>query len=117
MLNTHGYKINGLRKIAGHTKGLCGGYDPYYLELVYNKSTGEAWTNEHVDLGHSWYTRYDDSSIVRIGNLCYPMTMQELADLIADRLTDLECRAEADAYQEAYWMARMQRENAEAAMM
>lgn len=45
MLNTYGLKMSGLRKVAGETKSLSGPYSPEYLQLNYDRSTGEVWTD------------------------------------------------------------------------
>ena len=85
MINTHGRKMTGLRKAAGESKGLRGYYNAAYLQINYDKSTGEVWTNYHYDLGHSWQTYYNDDDIISF-NIHEPHTMQQLADCIASAL-------------------------------
>ena len=46
-------KIKGIKKIAGESKGLEGYYSGHYLQLNYDKKTGEAWTDEHVSFGQN----------------------------------------------------------------
>lgn len=43
--------IKGLKKIAGETKIIKGFYSGEYLQLNYNKKTGEAWTDYFYNLG------------------------------------------------------------------
>lgn len=84
MLNTYGLKMYGLRKVAGETKSLSGPYSPEYLQLNYDRSTGEVWTDYFYDLGHNNWQEYHDENVLRCGNLCSPYTMQEIADAIQD---------------------------------
>lgn len=83
-VNTYGLKISGLRGIAGRTKGLRGFYDSYYLQLFYDQATGEAWTTEHVSLGHNSQMVIHDPDVVNCGFLWEPLTMQQLADRIRE---------------------------------
>lgn len=83
--NTHGLTIKGLRKIAGETKDLRGYYSGQYLQLNYDPDTGEAWTDFHVSFGQNSWTRYRDNTVV-VGNISSPMTMQEIADMIARKV-------------------------------
>lgn len=94
-INTHGYSIKGLKKVAGETKSLTGYYSGHYLQLNYDKSTGELITNYHCSFGQNSWTVYHDENIVRIGNLSRPYTMQEIADLIAEVMAR---RAEVEEY-------------------
>ena len=77
--------MTGLRKAAGESKGLRGIYDAAYLQVNYDKNTGEVWTNYHYDLGHSCQTYYHDDDIIFF-NIHEPHTMQQLADYIASEL-------------------------------
>lgn len=81
-VNKHGLKMVGIRFIAGKTKRLQGYYADYYLQLFYNRSTGEAWADEHVSFGHNSWTVYHDPDIVNCGFLTSPHTMQQIADRI-----------------------------------
>lgn len=86
-INTHGRKMTGLRKAAGESKGLRGSYDPGYLQVNYDVSTGKVWTDYHYDLGHSWHTYYHDDDIISF-NICEPHTMQALSDYIHDKVNE-----------------------------
>lgn len=89
-LNTHGYKMTGLRSVCSLTKGLRGYYSDQYVELFYDRATGEVWGNFQVSLGHNWYTVYDNADVIKCGNLCDSMTMQQIADVIADNMYMIE---------------------------
>ena len=94
-INKHGHKMVGLKTVSGETKWLGGYYSGEYLELFYALSTGRAWTKYQYSLGQNSWTEYNDSSIVRIGNISEPATMQEIADIINMRLADLCSQAAA----------------------
>lgn len=83
MLNTHGLKIKGLKKASGETVDY-GFNDGRYDEVFYDRSTGEVWTVFQCSLGQNWWTKYPDPSIIKICNATRHMTMQELADKIAE---------------------------------
>lgn len=97
MLNTYGLKMHGLRKVAGETKSLSGPYSPEYLQLNYDRSTGEVWTDFFSSIGHNNWTEYHDENVFNCGNLCSPYTMQELADIIHFAVQA------ADAHQNPVW--------------
>lgn len=82
MLNTYGLRMSGLRTVAGETKSLSGPYSPEYLQLNYDRSTGEVWTDFFFSVGHNDWAVYHDKNILNCGNLCSPHTMQEIADAI-----------------------------------
>lgn len=88
--NTHGHTMTGLRRIAGDTKGLSP-YDGAYVQVNYDRETGRAWGDYHWSLGQNSWTRYHGAGILVIGNADRPMTMQQLADWIAEtiRLSDM----------------------------
>ena len=82
MLNTYGLRMSGLRTLAGETKSLTGSYSPEYLQLTYDRSTGEVWTDFFFSVGHNDWAVYHDKNVLNCGNLCTPHTMQELANII-----------------------------------
>lgn len=61
-------KVKGLKKAVGdYQRANAGGpYDPRYGYMYLDRSTGELWTDEHYDLGHSWQTHYHDPAIINI---------------------------------------------------
>ena len=69
MLNTYGLKMSGP-------------YSPEYLQLNYDRSTGEVWTDFFSSIGHNSWTVYHDKNVLHCGNLYSPHTMQEIADII-----------------------------------
>ena len=89
-VNTHGLKMTGLRRAAGETKSLRGTYDPNYVQISYDKETGDIITNNHYDLGHSWQTNYCKAEIINIGIICFQATMQQIADMIDERMKENE---------------------------
>ena len=92
-INTHGLKMTGLRKVAGQSKWLRGYYNPNYLQLNYDRSTGEVWADEHYSLGHNSWTQYHDSDTITVCNICTQQTMQEIADAIKDKLDYIDMMA------------------------
>lgn len=90
-VDKHGLKMTGLRKAAAST-GNYGGNSSMYDELFYNFKTGEVWTVFQCSLGWNAWTKYHDPHIVKICNTSRHMTMQEIADYIADYLKNMsEC--------------------------
>ena len=77
-------KIKGLKAIAGASKDLQGYYSGRYLQVNYNRTTGEAWYNEHVSLGQNSWTQYDDKDIINCGNISEPATMAQLREIIEE---------------------------------
>lgn len=74
-------KIKGLKKIAGESKHI-GKYDPEYLQLNYDKTTGEAWTDYHYSIGCNSWCEYHDKNIVNCGYITEQKTMIEIAEMI-----------------------------------
>lgn len=83
-------QIKGLRKIAGESKSLKGYYSPEYLQLNYDRKTEEAWTDFHYSLGHNSWVRYDDKNIIIICNICRPVTMKEVREMIEGKLEEID---------------------------
>lgn len=83
-INKHGFVMNGLKAAAGDTKGLKGYYSGEYVELFYNRTTGEVWTRYQYSLGQNTWTEYHDRDVVKIGNISDPCTMQQIADMIKE---------------------------------
>lgn len=75
-------KVKGLKKIAGETKNLKGFYSGEYLQLNYNKKTGEAWTDFFCNLGQNSWKDYNDSDIIKCGNISEKKTMKEIKEMI-----------------------------------
>lgn len=86
-VNTYGFRMVGLRKAAGETKDLTGYYSGHYVQISYDHDDGEILTNYHYSLGQNSWSQYHSPSIITICNASEPMTMQQIADRIADLLS------------------------------
>ena len=86
-INTHGRNINleTLANASDSTKGL-GSRTGEYVEIFYDKSTGDAWCKYHWD--REEWTVYPDSDVVKVA-IRYK-TPQQIADMIASTLTEDE---------------------------
>ncbi len=93
MLNTYDIKMTGLKKAAGDTKDLRGYCSSEYAELFFDRATGEVWTVYQYSLGQNSWTEYDKKDVVKVCNLSEPTTMQQIADLIKERLDYLDAEA------------------------
>ena len=80
-VNTYGLTIKGLKKTSGYTEDY-GYYSGRYVEIFYDRSTGEVWGSFQYSLGQNSWTEYHDPDIVKICNTSRHMTMQEIADEI-----------------------------------
>ena len=69
-----------------------------YNEIFYDRATGEVWTVFQCSLGHNTWTKYHDENIIKVCNATEKMSMQYLADLIAEAVAeeDLEAAWEAE---------------------
>ena len=84
-INKHGLPMTGLRKASGNIVNWSprsGGY----TEIFYDRSNGDVWTVDQVSLGQNSWTCYHNPSVIKICNTDTHMTMQQIADLIADRV-------------------------------
>lgn len=82
-INTHGYKMQNLREIAGMTKGMKAG--TYHIEIAYEKESGKILYEEHVGTVGQSYVSWEDG-IYAIGYLTKPTTQQEIADMIDEKM-------------------------------
>ena len=85
MIHKYGLKMNNLRAASGNTINWMprsGGY----TQISYDRATGVVLTNDHVCLGYNSWTEYHDTAIIHVCNTSKHMTMQELADAIAERV-------------------------------
>ena len=81
-INTHGLHIIGLRKAAGNTSDYAP-YSGHRDQIFFNLETGEIWT--HYIYGNG-YNVYDDPAIIRIIDTTEHLTMQQLADLVFEKV-------------------------------
>lgn len=89
MIDKHGYTMTGLKKASGQTEDY-GFYSPEYVSIHYDRGTGEVLTTFHCSLGENEWTEYHDPQIRFICNAHNHLTMQQIADAIADRLAEIE---------------------------
>ena len=83
MLNTRGLKMRGIKAASAATNGLS----PYgwgRVQISYDRDDGEILTDYHI--GNDW-TQYRSVSIITAGWANRPMSMQEIADVIADAVS------------------------------
>lgn len=80
-VNKHGIKISGLKETSGYTENY-GRYSGQYVEIFYDRSTGEVWGVYQCSLGHNSWTVYHDPDVIKVCNTSRHMTMQEIADTI-----------------------------------
>lgn len=112
-INTHNLTMTGLRKAASDTKGLTGPYNSDYIQISYDTNGGTVLTNYHCSLGHNSWTQYHDRDIIAVCDANGPMTMQQIADAIADAVAMHDYRAQEDADAYAAYLER-EKENAAA---
>ena len=95
-INTHGLKMVGLRKASGDTRD----YDrdfyarSCYIQISYDRDNGEIITDLHSDWGRTWETHYHDPAVITICTTSRHMTMQEIADRIAETVGEAKRYAE-----------------------
>ena len=88
-INTHRLNMKGLKKASGMTKDY-GVYSPEYVQIHYCRSTGEVFANYLFDVGHNTVIQFGDRSVIFVCNAHQHMTMQDIADAIAERVTEVE---------------------------
>ena len=64
-------KIKGLKKAVGEYQwaNSQGTYSPWYGCLMFDKNTGELWTDTFYSLGHNEWKEYHDSDVVNLGSM------------------------------------------------
>ena len=88
-VNKHGLKMTGLKKAAGYTENY-GAYSGHYVQISYDKNTGEILTDYHYSIGQNAWTAYHDRNIITICYTSNKMTMQQIADIVSDVVNDLD---------------------------
>ena len=88
-INPHGRKINmeTLANASDSTKGL-GSRTGEYVEIFYDKSTGDVWGKYHWD--REEWTVYHDEDVTKIGITNRFKSQQQIADMIDNTLTEDE---------------------------
>lgn len=87
-VNKHGLKMIGLKKAAGYTENY-GVYSGHYVQISYDKNTGEILTDYHYSRGGNEWTAYHDNDVVTICYTSNKMTMQQIADAIYHTVANL----------------------------
>lgn len=88
-INTHDLQMHGLRKAVSAIR-CWGDCDSAAEQISYNRTTGDVLTDTVV--GDSWVV-YHDSQIVNVGAYRGRVTMQQLADDIAQTVEQADQRA------------------------
>lgn len=85
-INAYGRKINKetLANASNSTKGL-GSRTGEYVEIFYDKSTGDVWCKYHWD--REEWTVYHDDDVTKVGIAVRYKSQQQIADMIAETLT------------------------------
>ena len=88
-IKTYGRKINKetLANASNSTKGL-GSRTGEYMEIFYDKSTGDVWCKYHWD--REEWTVYHDDDVTKVGIATRHKTPQQIADMIDNTLTEDE---------------------------
>ena len=86
-VNTYGLPIKGLKTASGYTDDY-GSYSGRYVEIFYDRSTGEVWGNFQHSLGHNSWTVYHDPDVIKVCTTSSHMTMQQIADCIRYRIQE-----------------------------
>ena len=82
-VNTHGFKMVGLRKVAGLVSGVPL-YSGYYLNIAWCPADGRLIYEEFVGDG-SWHCDWSDT-VIPCGNVWPRMTQQQIADQVANAI-------------------------------
>lgn len=82
-VNKHELKMHGLKSASGDTRNFGRGC---YIQISYNTRTGEVLTDYHCSIGGNSWTEYHCGDITTICNTGRHMTMQEIADAIAQEI-------------------------------
>lgn len=84
-IDTHGLKMIGLRKASGFTENFNFA-SGQYVQVNYNKATGEVLTTSHISRSDNSHKEYDDENIILVCFTRHHIKMQMLASLIAARV-------------------------------
>lgn len=77
--------MHGLKAASGWTEDF-GYYSGQYVQISYDRNTGDILANYHYSLGQNSLTQYRDPAIITVAIASNHMTMQQIADAIADKL-------------------------------
>lgn len=82
-INKYGMKMEGLRAASGETTSWAG-----YTQVSYDMNDGQILTNDHAGTPDSSWTQYHSNSIITVLNASRHYTMQEIADVIHDKVNE-----------------------------
>lgn len=86
-INKHNLPMHGLRKAAGDTRNSLPARN-CYMQISYDRDDGAILSDFHCSLGGNSWTQYHDASIITACTTSKPMTMQQIADAIADAIAE-----------------------------
>lgn len=86
-INKHGLKMHGLKAASGETKDY-GYYSGHYVQISYDTETGDILADYHYSLGQNSWTHYHAPAIITVATTADHMTMQEIADAVAQAVTE-----------------------------
>lgn len=72
-------KYIGIKKTVSEIKSIAGFSHGEYMEVFYDKASGNVWTVLQASFGENSWTEYDDENIIKVGNFSKPITQKELA--------------------------------------
>lgn len=87
-INKHGLKMHGLKAASGYTEDY-GYYSGHYVQISYDRNTGDVLANYYYSLGQNSWTQYHDPAIITVAMASNHMTMQQIADAIAAKLAKI----------------------------
>lgn len=87
MVNKHNLVMRNLRKAAGYTKVINNGR----VQIDYDMASGDILYTWHLS-SNEW-TEYNNADIIHIVTTRKPMTMQDIADAIHDKVTEYKAIA------------------------
>jgi phage gp46-like protein len=96
-IDKHGLNITGLKKCSGDTRNYSE-RSACYNEIFYDKADGEVWADFHCSIGGNEWTEYRSKNVIRICSTAEHLTMQEIADMIRDKLDEIDHMGDCAAW-------------------
>ncbi|WP_418971878.1 hypothetical protein [Allofournierella sp.] len=82
-INTYGIKMDGLKEAAAETRCLRNpGAHRQHVQIDYDTAEGKILT-AYENSGENWLKR-DDPNVIAVTDAYRPLTMQEIADQVAE---------------------------------
>ncbi len=95
MIDKHGLKMMGLKKASGNTYNCK---DDAYTQISYDTRDGEILTDWHHETNE--WTSYKCITVIGVCNTRHHMTMQEIADKIAEAVKEIEIIESYKSYED-----------------